>query len=161
MFTSEQYTYLVSKYIDTVFRVAFGYTRKEADAEDIVENVFLILWKEKKEFMSEDHVKHWLIRVTINECKKWYRAIWRKTVSYDEYAKNISFETKTHSDLFYAVMDLPTKYRMPIYLYYYEEYSTEEIAALMKIPKGTVCTNLKRGRELLKKQLEGKEKYDG
>ena len=56
--------------------------------------------------------------------------------------------------MFYAVMDLPVKYRMPIYLYYYEAYSTEEIAAILKIPKGTVCTNLKRGRDMLRKTLE-------
>ena len=51
-------------------------------------------------------------------------------------------------------MDLPKKYRIPIYLHYYEEYSTQEIAQILKIPKNTVCTHLKRGRELLKKQLQ-------
>ena len=57
-------------------------------------------------------------------------------------------------------MALPRKYRMPIYLYYYEEYSTQEIAELLKIPKGTVCTNLKRGRELLKLSLEEDEENE-
>jgi RNA polymerase sigma-70 factor (ECF subfamily) len=51
-------------------------------------------------------------------------------------------------------MDLPRKYRLPIYLYYFEEYSTAEIADLLKISKGTVCTNLSRGRELLKIELQ-------
>ena len=60
----------------------------------------------------------------------------------------------------HSVMALPRKYRMPIYLYYYEEYSTQEIAELLKIPKGTVCTNLKRGRELLKLSLDEDEENE-
>ena len=56
-------------------------------------------------------------------------------------------------------MALPKKYRLPIFLYYYEEYDTKQIAEILKIPKGTVCTNLRRGRELLKKQLQEVDKY--
>ena len=154
MFTNEQFTDLTKKYIDTVFRVAFGYTKNSSDADDITQNVFLALFREQKDFASEDHIKHWLIRVTVNECRKWFRSPWRTRVSFEEYAQTVSFESKRHSDLFYAVMDLPVKYRMPIYLYYYEAYSTEEIAGILKIPKGTVCTNLKRGRDMLRKTLE-------
>jgi RNA polymerase sigma-70 factor (ECF subfamily) len=51
-------------------------------------------------------------------------------------------------------MELPKKYRMAIYLHYYEGYSTQEIASLLRIPKNTVCSHLKRGRELLKLQLQ-------
>ena len=57
-------------------------------------------------------------------------------------------------------MALPEKYRLPIYLHYYEGYSTEEIAAILGKPKGTVCTNLSRGREQLKEQLLKEERID-
>ena len=157
MFTNEQLTSLVKKYIDTVFRVAFSYTKDSNDAEDITQNVFLALFREQKPFASEEHIKYWLIRVTVNECRKWFRSPWRNVVSVEEYAQVASFESGRHSDLFYAVMDLPVKYRIPIYLYYYESYSTEEIARILKTPKGTVCTNLKRGRDMLKKTLEEDE----
>ena len=157
MFTNEQFTDLVNKYIDTVFRVAFSYTKSSSDAEDITQDVFLALLRETKSFASDEHLKRWLIRVTVNQCRKWFRSAKRIVGSYEEYASAVSFESQRHSDLFYAVMDLPTKYRIPILLYYYEEYSTEEIAAIMKIPKGTVCTNLKRGRDMLKKSLEEDE----
>lgn len=157
MFTNEQFTDLVNKYIDTVFRVAFSCTKNPGDAEDITQDVFLALLREKKPFESDDHVKHWLIRVTVNQCKKWFRSTKRIVGPFEEYANAVPFESPRHSDLFYAVMDLPPKYRIPILLYYYEDYSTDEIAAIMKIPKGTVCTNLKRGRDMLKKSLKEDE----
>ena len=160
MFTNEQFTDLVNKYIDTVFRVAFSYTKCSADAEDITQDVFLALLREKKTFASDEHLKHWLIRVTVNQCRKWFRSSKRIVGPFEEYAGAVSFESQRHSDLFYAVMDLPTKYRIPILLYYYEEYSTDEIAMIMKIPKGTVCTNLKRGRDMLRKTLE-EDEQDG
>ena len=153
MLTNEQFTYLAEKYIDTVFRVAFNYLRSRADAEDVTQNVFLKLLKERKPFESEEHVKHWLIRVTVNECKNLTRSKWWKAESFEEYAATLTFDQPGHSDLFYAVMDLPQKYRLAIYLHYYEGYSTGEVGEILHIPKNTVCTNLKRGRELLKNAL--------
>lgn len=160
MFTNEQFTDLVNQYIDTVFRIAFGYTKCTADAEDITQDVFLALLREKQPFASDEHLKHWLIRVTVNQCRKWFRSTKRIVGPFEDYANVVSFESQRHSDLFYAVMDLPTKYRVPILLYYYEEYTTDEIAMIMKIPKGTICTNLKRGRDMLKKTLE-EDEQDG
>ncbi len=154
MLTNEQITLLSEKYIDTVFRLALSYTKVPADAEDITQNVFLALLRAQPAFDSEDHARFWLIRVTVNECKKFFRSPWRSVIALEEYATGIQFEEKRHSELFFAVMNLPTKYRLPLYLYYYEEYSTSEIAEILKIPKGTVCTNLMRGRDLLKKELE-------
>ena len=152
--TDTQFTCLVDKYIDTVFRVALNYLRNPSDAEDVTQNVFEKLLRQRKPFESEAHIKHWLIRVTVNECKHLLRSPWRKTESFEDYARTLTFDSPARSDLFYAVMDLPKKYRLPIYLHYYEGYSTKEIAGILNIPNGTVCTNLKRGRELLKTQLQ-------
>jgi len=160
MFTNEQYTSLVHKYIDTVFRVALGYTKNPEDAQDITQDVFLALLRESKPFQSEDHVRYWLIRVTVNECKKLFRSAWKGAESFEAYANTVAFPSDEHSDLFYAVMELPVKYRMPIYLHYYEDYSTGEIAQILRVPKGTVCTNLRRGREMLKNLLQ-EEQRDG
>ena len=150
MITNQQYTCLVKKYIDTVFRIALSHTKTVADAEDITQDVFLALLKEKKPFESDEHIRAWLIRVAVNQCKKWHRSPWRKHVSFEEYAAALPDATDRDRDVLHSVMALPRKYRLPIYLYYYEEYSTQQIAELLRIPKGTVCTNLSRGRELLK-----------
>ena len=153
MLTNEQFTYLAEKYINMVFRVAFNYLGSSSDADDVTQNVFLKLLMERRSFESETHIKHWLIRVALNECKSLTRSKWWKTESYEDYAATLTFDEPGHSDLFYAVMALPKKYRLPIYLYHYEGYSTEEVAEILNIPRGTVCIQLKRGRELLKNAL--------
>lgn len=152
--TDTQFTELTTKYIDTVFRVALGWMKDPTEAEDITHTVFLKLYREPKPFASEAHTKHWLIRVTINECKKAFRSPFRSAEDIADYANTLRFDTPEHSDLYYAVMDLPRKYRVPIYLYYYEDYSTAEISQIMGIPTSTVATRLRRGRELLRKQLQ-------
>ena len=154
MFTDEHFTCLANKYIDTVFRVALNYLRSGTEADDVTQNVFLKLWKEKKPFESEEHVRAWLIRVTINECKHVLRSPWRSAENFEDYAAKLSFVTPEHSELFYAVMDLPKKYRMPIYLYYYENYSTGEVAQILGIPRATVATHLRRGRMMLREILQ-------
>ena len=154
MLTNEQFTCYAERYIDTVFRVAYNYLKSSADADDVTQNVFLKLLNEKKRFESDSHVKNWLIRVAVNECKNLVRSRWWRTESFEDYAATLTFDNPSHSELFYAVMELPKKYRLPIYLHYYEEYSTAEIGAILKIPKNTVCTNLRRGREMLKESLQ-------
>ena len=159
MLTKQQFSCVVKKYIDTVFRVALNYTKSVADAEDLTQDVFLALMQEEKEFSSEDHIRAWLIRVTVNRCKKWHRSPWRKHVPFEEYAAAQAM-AETDRAVLQAVMALPRKYRIPIYLYYYEQYSTEEIAQILQMPKGTVCTHLSRGRELLKLELQEGEDYE-
>ena len=154
MLDNEQFTRLAGRYIDTVFRVALNYVRNPADAEDITQTVFEKLLEEKKPFEGDDHVRNWLIRVTVNECKKLLRSPWRRHEPIEDYLTAMSFDNGAHSDLFRAVMGLPKKYRMAIYLHYYEGYSTQEIGQILRIPKNTVCSHLKRGRELLKNELQ-------
>ncbi len=153
MMETEQFDCLARRYIDTVFRVALNYLRSPSDADDVTQNVFMKLLRQTKDFESEEHVKAWLIRVTINECKNLTRAKWWRQESYDDRAGEMTFDSPARSELYYAVMDLPKKYRLPIYLHYYEGYSTQEIAALLHTSKNTVCTQLRRGRELLKVTL--------
>lgn len=155
--TDPQFTELTTKYIDTVYRLALTRMKNVPEAEDITQTVFLKLYREPKPFASEAHVKHWLIRVTINECNKVFRNPFRAAESIADYANTLRFETAEQSDLFDAVMALSEKYRLPIFLYYYEEYSTAEISKLLKLPVPTVITRLRRGREQLKQHLQEAE----
>lgn len=155
--TDPQFTELTTKYIDTVYRLALTRMKNVPEAEDITQTVFLKLYREPKPFASESHVKHWLIRVTINECNKVFRNPFRAAENIADYANTLHFETAEQSDLFDAVMALSEKYRLPIFLYYYEEYSTAEISKLLKLPIPTVITRLRRGREQLKQHLQEAE----
>ena len=150
MLNDKQFTRLAKLYMDTVFRLAFNYTKSRSEADDITQDVLIKLYHTDKAFDSEKHIKHWLIRVTINECKK----TWKRTEPIEDYASTLSFISPEHSELFYAVMDLPQKYRVPIFLHYYEDYSCQEISEFLKIPNATVRTRLRRGREILKSNLQ-------
>ena len=154
MMNDEQFTRLVRRYIDTIFRVALNYLRNPADAEDITQTVFEKLLRERKDFDNDDHIRNWLIRVTVNECQKLLRSPWRRVEPIEDYLTAVAFDNTANSELYRAVMGLPKKYRMAIYLHYYEGYSTQEIGQIMRIPKNTVCSHLKRGRDLLKIQLQ-------
>ena len=159
--TSEQFTPIAQRYMDTVFRVAFSYMKSRADADDITQNVLLKLYRYEGDFESESHLKHWLIRVTINECKSAYRSLWRRTEDIEDYVNSLVMPSQEHTDLLEAVMQLPKKYRVAIYLFYYEGYTTAEIGHLTSTPEATVRTHLARGREKLKTMLTEADIHDG
>ena len=144
---------LFREYRDDVYRLAVCYTRSREDAEDVCQTVFLKLLERK--FLDPGKEKQWLLRVTANECKNLLRSHWWKTtVPMDE---TISVEPPEVNDTLQAVLSLEEKYRLPIHLYYYEGYSLEEIAGLLRARPGTVGSWLSRGREKLKELL--KEDY--
>ena len=153
MLTKEKFIQLSQQYMDDIFRFAFSCVKSKADADDVTQIVLLRLYETDKTFESDCHLKNWLIRVTLNECRKYWRSPWRRTEDFTEYASSIPFESSGHSDVFDAVMSLDQKYRVVIFLYYYEGYAVKEIANLLKIPQGTVGIRLKRAKEQLRKIL--------
>ena len=153
MLTHERFAHLAEKYADTVFRVAFSYLKSREDADDVTQEVFIKLYSVDTEFESEEHIRNWLIRVTINQCRKQFRSPWRRLENIDDYAATLSFEDDNDRDLFRAVMELEQKYRSVIFLYYYIGYSTAEIADILRIPVNTVSTRLSRARARLRTML--------
>ena len=153
MFSEEQVTSLAKTYMDMIFRLAFGCLKSKADADDVTQTVLLRLYRTDKAFESDAHVKHWLLRVTVNECRKLWRSPWRRTEDFAAYAETLSFDEPRYAGLFEAVMALDGKCRAAVVLHYYEGYSISEISALLHVPAGTVGTRLKRAREKLKLYL--------
>ncbi|MBE7008488.1 MAG: sigma-70 family RNA polymerase sigma factor [Ruminococcaceae bacterium] len=143
------------KYGDRVFSAAFSVCRNRADADDVTQDVFLKYHTTDMDYESEEHIRAWLIRVAINRAKDIAGSFWRRNkVAWEEYMDDLPFETPEDKGLFEAVMRLPDKYRVVIHLFYYEDYSVEEIAQILKSPTGTVKSQLSRGRMLLKNMLE-------
>ena len=151
---NEEFETLAKRHMDMVFRLAFNYMKSASDADDVTQNVLLRLLKNGKPFASGEHARYWLVRVTVNECRRALRSPWRRVGDIGEYAESLQFETPEHSELFYAVMELPEKYRTAIYLHYYEGYSTKEIAEIIGVPAATVRTRLRRAREQLNTGLK-------
>ncbi len=142
------------KYKDTVYRVALNFTGSAQDAEDAVQEALLRLYLSKERFEGDEHVKRWLIRVTLNYCKNLARAASRRVPTPpEELALSVPFEAEEQIALFTAVMSLPEKYRVPLYLFYYEEYSVREIARILELSETAVTTRLQRARQTLKAEL--------
>ncbi len=151
----EQFEDTVCQYRDNLFAVAFQYTKNAADADDMVQTALIKAFKNPKPYESESHLRYWLIRVTINECKRYLASPWRKnTMPLDEYAETLGFETPEQSAVFHAVMALPQKYRVPVLLFYYEDYSVKEISKALGLRETTVQTRLLRARKKLRQTLE-------
>ena len=152
---------ICTKYGDRLYAAAFNITRQRQDAEDAVQEALLRLFRSDKEFESEEHIKAWLIRVTINIAKSTCTSFWhRNTVPYEDYMDDIPFEDESDKDLMEAVLSLPDKYRIIVHLYYYEGYKTHEIADTLKLSENTVKTRLLQSRKLLKTKLEGWQDED-
>lgn len=140
--------------MDMVYRVAYNSLKNPHDADDVTQEVFLRLLRTDTEFTDQAHVKHWLLRVAVNECRRLACSPWRRrTVALEDYEATLQWETPQEPDMFRQVMALPAKYRVPLYLFYYEELSTQEIAGVLGRSPSTVRTQLARAREKLKTLL--------
>lgn len=144
-------------YGDSLMRVAFTYTQNMSDAQDMVQEAFLRYIEKSPDFISREHEKAWLIRVTINICKNYIASAYRK--NYAQLDESITVSDSYSTGLSDAIKALPHKYRIVIHLYYYEGYSQKEIAKIINLTESAVATRLQRGRSLLKKKI-GDDYFD-
>lgn len=152
-------TYFKENY-SLVYRVAFTQMKGHADAEDVLQEVFIRLLKYQPHFDCTEHEKAWFIRTTINICKDVIKSKWHSTtVSIDKIPESekeyFHLPYVQEDETLWEVLELPEKYKNCLYFFYYEDYSIKEIANILKIPENTVKTNLKRGREMLKDAING------
>jgi len=153
----------ITRYKDTVYRLAFARTGSKQDADDIFQDVFMKLFTSNPSFESEEHLKAWLIRTTIHTSINLLKSAWRRYTCHESAREASASKCASdirHDDLRNALGKLPEKYRVAIYLHYYENYSTDEIAAFMNIKPGTVRSLLSRGRDRLKLMIEESEGSD-
>ncbi|OUO36314.1 sigma-70 family RNA polymerase sigma factor [Flavonifractor sp. An306] len=142
-------------YGDMVYRLALAQTHSSHDADDVFQEVFLRYLRAAPAFREEEHRKAWLLRVTVNCCKKLHGSFWRRhTVALSE---TLPAQNPEEGELLGLLEGLPPKYRAVLHLYYYEGYATEEIAAILGRSPGTVRSQLSRGRALLRDAWKGAE----
>lgn len=144
------------RYSKMLFRIAFLHLGSTHDAEDVLQNVFMKLLYSSPKFKDEEHEKAWLIRVTQNHCKNVLKSSARKNNC--ELNEEITADEEPGIskalDISMKIKALPANYKTAIFLYYYEDLTTEEISKILKISQSAVKMRLKRGRELLKSELE-------
>lgn len=153
----DEFTRAAREYAPIIYRVAFGYLRSAQDAEDVSQNVLIKLYRRAQGFDSGQHLKYWLVRVTVNECKKAFRSGRYRELPLEAAAQLAVFDEPEQGELFRAVMNMERKYRAVLLLYYYADYSTAECARLLGVPAATVRTRLARAREQLKHILTEQE----
>lgn len=162
----------VRKYADMVYRLAVANTRVNQDAEDVFQEVFVKLVRYKDRIEDEEHLKNWLIRVTINESRRIEGSTWKKNVSLDttddedtewtppdedsdSSPEDVFLENERAEGILEKVRELPQKYREVIHLHYYEDMKLVDISHMLGINEATVKTRLRRAKDILSKSLKG------
>lgn len=153
--TDEELSQIYHRHIKTVYRVCFMYMKNTHDTEDMVQNTFLRLMKDETRFESAEHEKAWLIRTATNLCKDHFRHWWTKRVGMDAVTEAAADDAIEIDETLNRVLRLPSRYKTVVYMYYYEGYSTAEIARILGSNASTVRSRLYAGRKRLKMEMEG------
>lgn len=143
---------LARAYAPAIYRLAYARTGSRADAEDIMQEVFVRLLRAGPDFADRAHARAWLLRVAANCANDWFRAPWQRR----EGPLTDSLPAPEHEDggVVEAVLALPAKYRTAVHLYYYEELSVAEIAKITGKSESAVKSRLFRARAMLREALK-------
>ena len=153
--TGKEISEIYDRQVDTVYRICFSFMKNRADTEDTVQETFLRLMGSGVEFLSTEHEKAWLIVTASNLCRDSLKKWWRRTENIEDPGLNLSQPPFEIDGVLEAIMDLPGDQKTVVYMYYYEGYTTADIAAYLHCPQATVRSRLSRARKTLKRKLGG------
>ncbi|MBW8351294.1 sigma-70 family RNA polymerase sigma factor [Bacillus sp. IITD106] len=162
--------WLMRVYGNDVIRLAYTYLKQKQLAEDVAQDVFIKCYEKMDTFRNDSTYKTWIIKITVNRCKDVLKSWSFKNLLFTNYIENkkvdSSIERKLYGDeenqvLSQQIMELPIKLREVIILYYYQEFTLEEISILLKVKPNTIKTRLHRARLSLKKLLVGASSING
>lgn len=160
-------TELMNEYGNGVLKLIFSYVHQQDIAEDLAQEVFVKVYQKIDQFEQRASLKTWLYRIAINSSKDYLKSWHTKNVQTSEEGNMIEhmvdlrtpesnlIERTEEEELVTKVLSLPLMYKEVIYLYYYEEYSIQEISELLQINKNTVKTRLFQARKKLKQSFVG------
>lgn len=153
--TNKQIMEIYDRHVDTVYRICYSYMKNPAEAEDMTQETFLRLISWNREFENQRHEKAWLIVTASNLCKDALKKWWRYHEDIDDYPNLARETTERENAVLEAVFSLPRDYKDVVYLYYYEGYTTVEIARHLNCPESTIRNRLSRARKQLMNLLGG------
>ncbi|MEY9971405.1 RNA polymerase sigma factor (sigma-70 family) [Lysinibacillus sp. RC46] len=162
MSDTEYLEQLMELHTEHLFRIAYYYSKDLQIAEDIVQDVFIKFYHHQKHYEERGEMRAYLARMTINKSKDYLKSWAYRKISVQSKLfpkqKSVLKDTLIQQDeqtiLDEAILKLPLKQREPIVYFYLEDMSIKEIAKLLEIPEGTVKSRLKKGKELLKIDLQ-------
>ena len=155
---------LIYTYSDYLYRIAYSYVKDEQTAEEVVQDVFFKFYKTSIQFENQAHIKTYLTRMIINRSYDYLRS-WKhkKQTIFEVFHQKINgvdikaIEQEEEAAIWQSILSLPVKFRETIILYYYEDLSIKEIAALLQTAESTIKSRLQRGRLHLKSSLQDTE----
>ena len=175
--SEEAFAYLLAVYQNPVFNLVSHILNSDTDAADVLQNVFVKVFKGVRQFHGESSLKTWIYRIAVHEAlnqrRSWRRRLFHEPVSMDDPGEGAALaannsdhgagapdrlleQAETQEIVQQALSKLATPYRTIVILREMEDLSYEEIAAVTGIAEGTVKSRLRRGRELLRRKLEGR-----
>jgi len=152
--SNDEMTQLYLRHVKTVYRVCFIYMKNKQDTEDMVQNTFIRLMKDATMFQSQEHEKAWLIRTAVNLCKDYFRTHRMTPTDLTRLPETAVCDHYDLNSVLDKVLALPPKYKTVVYMYYYEGYSSVEIAKILGEKESTVRSRLHYGRKRLKLEME-------
>ena len=153
MLNPAEWEQAIALYGEMVYRVLRIHVKDKADADDLYQETFIRLMRNRKPFTDEEHRKAWLLRVALNLCKDFHNSYWQRRVVSLNTTSDLSTEDEPDAGVVQAVMKLPEKMRIAVHLHYYEGYSVPEIARLLDRKENSIYSDLSRARIKLKKWL--------
>ncbi|MBR5295561.1 MAG: RNA polymerase sigma factor [Clostridia bacterium] len=144
-------TALFMKYGDLLYRVALSRLGNDADAEDVVQDVFVKYMSAPPVFEDENHEKAWFLRSTIHRCIDLVRKQKGKTFVPLEDARHLAAEDDEKvREILSLIEQLPEIYKDVVVLHGLEGFSLEECAKILEISLSAAKMRLSRAREMLK-----------
>jgi len=169
---TELFSVLIDRYQSKVFSTVYHYTHDQEETRDLTQEIFIKVYNSLQSYKNKASFSTWLYRIAVNRCIDWTRKKKLQTVSaiYDSSEEEIDiYDTiadsgggpeeeliKQENKVYIrkVVEELPEIYKTVIILYYFEDFSPQEISDITGIPKRTIETRLYRGKNLLKLRLD-------
>lgn len=161
--TMAEFRELYNRQIQRVYKLALLILGNSMDAEDVTQTVFLKAWEKSPGFNDENHETAWFLTITRNQCRDLQKSFYRKhRASMDETPEQpVYLQSDVDNDIWQALQSLDDKYRIVLYLYYYEGYTVKDMAMLLGRRESTLQTQLSTGRKKLREILEKGGQLDG
>ena len=153
--TDKEIIAIYDRHVDTVYRICYSFMKNVPETEDMVQETFLKLIVSGTIFRDERHEKAWLIVTASNLCKDTLKKWWRKNESLEDNLTIAAPKDSQKQEVLEALLQLPREFKTPVYMYFYEGYSTAEFASWLNIPHATGRTRLARARKQLRNLLGG------
>ena len=155
--TGEEVAALYRRHVGMVYQICLMLLKNVPDAEDATQTVFQKAMEYDKPFRDPEHEKAWLIVTARNHCKNQLKHWWRTKRAGEEILQNLTWEQPSDGELWDLILTLPEKYRMVLYLHYYQGYTALETAEILGKNPSTIRTWLVQARWKLKEILEVEE----